>query len=258
MERRQVLAMLAAGVGGLAVGVGPELWHRAGHLPANAAVTPTATERPNPAYAKDITAPNKTAAVKTLRDLAPPAPPNAVALTIDDGPHPTYTPQILDVLAEFGVVATFNMIGEQVSEQPKLVQRIVDAGHQVADHTVTHPLNLPRLSAAKITEEIVGGHDRVAQISGLAPRSFRAPGGAWSQQIIDIAAEHGMFCVDWAVDPRDWARPGTTSITRTLLAAHPGDILLIHDGGGDRTQTVAALRTVLPELKSRGLSFVAL
>ncbi|GAA3233832.1 polysaccharide deacetylase family protein [Actinocorallia longicatena] len=257
MERRRLLGMLAAGVGGLAVGAGPELWHRAGHGPAQArAATPTPSGRPDPGYAPKLTALNRP--VRGLSDLSPAAPPAAVALTIDDGPHPYWTPKVLDVLAEFGVVATFNMIGEQVTEQPRIVQRIADAGHQVADHTVTHPLNLPRLSAAKITEEIVGGHDRIAQVAGLAPKTFRAPGGAWSQQIYDIAAEHHMVCVDWKIDPRDWARPGTSRITRTLLDAQAGDILLIHDGGGDRSQTVEALRQVLPALKQRGLQFVAL
>jgi peptidoglycan/xylan/chitin deacetylase (PgdA/CDA1 family) len=181
-----------------------------------------------------------------------------VALTIDDGPHPVWTPRMLDLLAELAVPATFSLIGVQVTEYPQLVRRIVDSGHQVSDHTVTHPLNLPALTDARVREEIGGAHDRIAQISGVAPKFFRSPGGAWSQRILGVAAEHSMICIDWQVDPRDWARPGTVTITDRLLRAQAGDILLCHDGGGDRSETIRALRTVIPTLKQRGLTFVAL
>ena len=79
-----------------------------------------------------------------------------------------------------------------------------------------------------------------------------------SQQVIDTAAQHGLICVDWRIDPRDWARPGSGAIANSLMQAQAGDILLCHDGGGDRTQTIEALRTALPALKQRGLAFVAL
>jgi peptidoglycan/xylan/chitin deacetylase (PgdA/CDA1 family) len=181
-----------------------------------------------------------------------------VALTVDDGPHPYWTPKVLDVLAEFGVPVTFNMIGMQVPDNTRLVQRIVAAGHQIANHTLTHPINLPALPPARIQREIGEAHDRIAQASSVAPRFFRSPGGAWTPQLVEIATAHQMICVDWDIDPRDWARPGIAHITTSLLRAKAGDILLCHDGGGDRSQTVAALRTVIPALKQRGLTFVAL
>jgi peptidoglycan/xylan/chitin deacetylase (PgdA/CDA1 family) len=221
-----------------------------------AAHRPTPKPPPDPGYAPNLRA--LKAPVKSLRDLTPAAPPNAVALTIDDGPHPTYTPMMLDLLAELDVPATFSMIGEQVVEQPKLVQRIVAAGHQVADHTVTHPLNMPALSTAQVKTEIDTAYDQIAQVSGLPPKFFRAPGGNWSQAVLDTAAQRGLICIDWGIDPRDWARPGSGSIATTLQAAQPGDILLCHDGGGDRAQTIEALRIALPALKQRGLTFVAL
>jgi peptidoglycan/xylan/chitin deacetylase (PgdA/CDA1 family) len=213
---------------------------------------------PNPSYAHGKPVQAVRRPVHTLYDLTPAAPANAVALTIDDGPHPTYTPMLLDLLAQYKVPATFSVIGLQVNEWPRLVQRIVAEGHQISDHTVTHPLNLPRLPAARIKEEISGGHDRIAQATGVAPKYFRSPGGAWSPQILDTAGAQGMVCIDWQVDPRDWARPGTHSITSTLLGAKAGDILLCHDGGGNRVQTIQALRTVIPALQQRGLTFVAL
>jgi peptidoglycan-N-acetylglucosamine deacetylase len=263
MDRRQALASIgAAGVAAL-LGGAPDLYRFAvpgRSVHAHAPGPPRLTVRPDPGYARGrpLQVIDKTKPVHNLHDLIPAAPLNAIALTIDDGPHPRYTPMMLDLLAEFQVPATFNMIGTQVTENSALVQRLANAGHQVADHTVTHPLNLPRLSAARIEEEIAGGHDRVAQVTGIAPKFFRAPGGNWSPQVIEVAAAHGMICVDWQVDPRDWSRPGTTHIVRTLLAAKAGDILLCHDGGGDRTETIEALRTVIPALKQRGLVFVAL
>ncbi len=123
---------------------------------------------------------------------------------------------------------------------------------------MTHPLNLPRCPPRRSRQEIGEAHDRIAQLTGVAPKFFRSPGGNWSTQVLDVASQHGMICIDWAVDPRDWARPGTGQITTTLLAAKPGDILLCHDGGGDRSETIAALRTVIPALQKRGLAFVAL
>lgn len=259
MDRRRALVTLAAAGAGVLTGGAPELLRLASpgdRRQRRAASRPTPTIPPDPAYAPNLRA--LQSPVKTLQHLTPAAPPNSVALTIDDGPHPRYTPMMLDVLAEFDVPATFNMIGTQVVEQPKLVQRIVADGHQVADHTVTHPLNMPALSAAKINEEIATAHDQIAQTCGRAPKLFRAPGGNWSQQVLDTAAQHGLISVDWQVDPRDWERPGSGSIAETLLKAQAGDVLLCHDGGGDRSQTIEALRTVLPALKQRGLVFVAL
>ncbi|GAA2609326.1 polysaccharide deacetylase family protein [Actinomadura fulvescens] len=196
--------------------------------------------------------------LRDLQDLVPPPPPKTIALTIDDGPHPLYTPQVLDLLAEHEVRATFFIIGEQVVEYPQLTRRIADAGHQVCNHTMTHPLSLGRLSTKKVRREIVEAHDRIAQVTGVVPTFFRAPGGNWSPAALDIIGEHGMLPVDWAVDPQDWTRPGVGSIRRSLVKCGPGDILLCHDGGGDRSQTVKALRGAIPKLKKRGLAFVSL
>ncbi|WP_433174929.1 polysaccharide deacetylase family protein [Actinoallomurus sp. CA-150999] len=260
LDRRQALLSIGAAGVGLAAGAVPEF------LRGSDATTTTPrhvrkaahTAPPDPGYAHGRPLQALRRPIHNLHDLQPAAPPNAVALTIDDGPHPVWTPKMLDLLAEFGVPATFSLIGEQVTEEPRLVQRLVASGHQVSDHTVTHPLNLPNLTATRIREEIGGAHDRIAQTTGVAPKFFRSPGGAWSQQIIDVAAEHAMICIDWQVDPRDWARPGTMTITDKLLRAQAGDILLCHDGGGDRSETIRALRTVIPALKQRGLTFVAL
>lgn len=261
LDRRQALLSVAAGAVGLLAGGGPVFVRAVESDTRRPPVPPrkSAVHGPprDPGYAHGpIRALQRP--VHGLKDLAPPAPPTAVALTVDDGPHPTYTPQILDLLAEFHVPATFSLIGEQVMEYPQLVKRIVTSGHQVSDHTMTHPIDLPSLASGRILTEIGEAHDRIAQLTGVAPKFFRAPGGNWSTHVLDVANEHGMICIDWAVDPRDWARPGTTSITNTLLGAKAGDILLCHDGGGDRSETIQALRTVIPALQKRGLAFVAL
>lgn len=262
LDRRQALLSVAAGAIGLLAGGAPVVVRAAqsdtGHKSLRARKRAAVPRRPpDPGYARGPMRALQRPA-HGLKDLAPPAPPTAIALTVDDGPHPTYTPQMLDVLAEFRVPATFSLIGEQVTEYPQLVQRIVASGHQVSDHTMTHPLNLPSLAAERIRSEIGEAHDRIAQLTGVAPKFFRAPGGNWSTQVLDVANERGMLCIDWAVDPRDWARPGTTSIANSLLGAKAGDILLCHDGGGDRSETIQALRTVIPALQKQGLTFVAL
>ncbi len=200
----------------------------------------------------------RTDAVHMMHDLLPAAPPNAIALTIDDGPHPEWTPKMLDLLAEHQVKATFSLIGIQVKELPDLARRIVAAGHQLCNHTMTHPLEIASLPRKRVDTEITEAHDRIGDATGIAPKFFRSPGGAWSKNVFRSAARHGMTPIDWAVDPRDWARPGTKRIEHSLLDAKGGDILLCHDGGGDRSETLKALRKVIPELKNRGLVFSAL
>jgi peptidoglycan/xylan/chitin deacetylase (PgdA/CDA1 family) len=203
IDRRQALLTVAAGAVGLLAGGGPILVRSVQSDPARplkARRTAVHGPPPDPGYAHGpIHALRRP--VHGLGDLSPAAPPTAVALTIDDGPHPTWTPRMLDLLAEFRVHATFSLIGEQVVEYPQLVKRIVADGHQISDHTMTHPMNLPDLSASAIRTEIGQAHDRIAQATGVAPKFFRAPGGAWSNQILDTATEHGMLSIDWAVDP---------------------------------------------------------
>jgi peptidoglycan/xylan/chitin deacetylase (PgdA/CDA1 family) len=193
-----------------------------------------------------------------VHDIRPHAPKNAIALTIDDGPQPEWTPRVLDLLAKYEVKATFCLIGEQVRDNYKLVQLMVEAGHEVANHTWTHPINIKRLSTKRLNTEITKTRQVLVEVTGKTPRLFRSPGGAWSPAIFKAVAHHGMYPIDWAVDPRDWSRPGVRHVTRELLRGKAGSILLCHDGGGDRSQTLKSLKTVLPRLKSRGLEFITL
>lgn len=218
--------------------------------------TPTPTPRPAAWTPEKLTATQ--APVRELTQLSPAPPPDSIALTIDDGPSPLWTPRVLDLLAEERIHATFFIIGEQVREFPKLTRRIADAGHQICNHTMTHPITIGHLPKKRVREEVVEAHDRIADVTGVVPQFFRSPGGAWSKAVLEVTAEHGMLPIDWTVDPRDWSRPGVGHIRRSLLGAKAGNILLCHDGGGDRSQTLAALKTVIPKMKKRGLTFVAL
>jgi peptidoglycan-N-acetylglucosamine deacetylase len=263
MTRRRMLALGAVGLGTFAVGDrGQEAATLTRPLArGRAAIRPVTTPRrprrrlpPRP----NAPVPARKDAIHTVHDLFPTAPPNAIALTIDDGPQGEWTPKMLDLLAEFDVKATFSLIGMQVKLFPKLAERIVQAGHQLCNHTMTHPLDIASLSKHRVAAEITEAFVRIGEATGVAPKFFRSPGGAWSPRVLHAAARHGMVPIDWDIDPRDWSLPGTKHIKHTMLKAKGGDILLCHDGGGDRSETIKALRKVIPALKKRGLTFVAL
>ncbi len=181
-----------------------------------------------------------------------------MALTIDDGPDPRWTPQILDLLQRNEIQATFSLVGVHAHAHPDLVRRITAEGHGICNHTMTHPQPFSRRSTAVIRRQIADAQSAIVDAGGHAPRLFRSPGGDWSPGVLAATADAAMIPLDWDIDPRDWSRPGIASVTRHLLAARPGDIMLCHDGGGNRAQTVASLRAVLPVLRGRGFTFVAL
>jgi peptidoglycan/xylan/chitin deacetylase (PgdA/CDA1 family) len=179
----------------------------------------------------------------------------AIALTIDDGPDPVFTPQVLAVLQQYRVTATFSMIGTRVNAYPHLAQSVALAGHRIANHTWTHA-NLPTLKPAAVHEEMARASDAITAATGIHPGLFRAPYGAWSPATIALCEQLQMIPLNWSVDPRDWSRPGVASIVNNIMRnTRPGSIILEHDGGGDRSQTVTALRIVLPRLLSEGFTF---
>lgn len=181
-----------------------------------------------------------------------------IALTVDDGPHPVWTPKVLDLLAELEVRATFCMVGGNAFRHPDLVRRVVDGGHRIANHTYSHPLDLATRSRAQVDRQIERANEVLTRASGgHAPTLFRAPGGAWSATLLASVAAAGLRPLDWSVDPRDWSRPGTARIVEVLLTrTRPGSIILEHDGGGNRLQTVTALETALPRFLEDGYRFV--
>ena len=181
--------------------------------------------------------------------------PKAIALTIDDGPSPIYTPQILRLLHTYGVTATFSMIGMNVAAQPGLAREVADAGHKIVNHTWTHA-NLAMLAPAAVRDQMNRANDVISNATGKLPGMFRAPYGAWSPVVLKQCAQMRLTPLDWSVDPRDWARPGVTNIVANIMRnTRPGSIILEHDGGGDRSETVAALKIVLPRLLAAGFHF---
>jgi len=181
----------------------------------------------------------------------------AIALTFDDGPDPRWTPAVLDLLRRYHAHAVFCVVGVHVTAYPDLVRRIAREGHALCDHTWTHDQHLPRRPAARIENEIGRTAAAIIRITGVAPRYYRAPGGNWSPKVIAIARQRGLAPLGWAVDPSDWARPGTqVIIERVLGRAAPGAVVLMHDGYGRRAESLAALRVILPRLAARGYRFV--
>ena len=179
----------------------------------------------------------------------------AIALTIDDGPDPVYTPQVLRVLHRYRVTATFSMIGLHVAAYPHLARAVAEEGHSIANHTWTHS-DLVHMPAHRLHTELARTSHAIHAATGVHPQLFRAPYGAWSAAVIRQCEHMGMVPMDWSVDPRDWARPGVRSIVSNIMHnTRPGSIILEHDGGGNRSQTVDALRIVLPRLLREGYHF---
>ncbi len=184
--------------------------------------------------------------------LIPKPPKHAIALTIDDGPDPQWTPHVLRLLDHYRMQASFCIVGEHAAAYPWLVRDIARAGHVIVNHSYTHVQPFNQLTEKRIVWEITKTQHAIEKAARITPLLFRAPGGDWSHFIYRAIASYGLEPLDWDVDPRDWALPGTKAIERRLLRARPGEIVLCHDGGGNRAETVRALRTVLPKWKRRG------
>ncbi|WP_244204078.1 polysaccharide deacetylase family protein, partial [Streptomyces tricolor] len=149
-----------------------------------------------------------------------------MVLTFDDGPHPDYTPDILDTLAEYDVRAMFFVCGECVVDNKELLARMADEGHVVGNHTWTHPL-LTSLDRDEIRDEMESTSDVIEDAYGERPQWFRAPYGAWNRAAFQLGADMGMEPMAWTVDTTDWMEPGTSAIVdRVEEGAAPGVVVL--------------------------------
>ncbi|KKK05210.1 polysaccharide deacetylase family protein [Micromonospora sp. HK10] len=255
MRPRAALA-LALGLVLLLTGCGEP-----GRTPPQAGAPPAASATPAPS-ASPTPKPSRTTRPKpALRPLPKKLPAGlhrhsgdrAVALTFDDGPDPRWTPQVLDQLRAAHITATFCVIGRQAQRHPQLVARIVREGHQLCNHSWRHDLNLGRRPVAEIRADLLRTNQA---IRAAAPHAkigwFRQPGGRWTAEELTVARQLGMQPLHWSVDPQDWDHPtAKTIIKRVSTAARPGSIVLMHDGGGDRSQTIAACRQLIPDLNRR-------
>ena len=184
-----------------------------------------------------------------------PRTPRRVALTFDDGPGPQ-TPAVLRILRNAHIRATFFELGVQVRQYPALVRRTIAEGHVIGNHTWDHK-PMTSLSNADADSELARTSAAIEQASRSTPCLFRPPGGAINAAVASIARQRHMLSIVWDVDPRDWALPGTGAIVATVLGhAHAGSIVLLHDAGGPRSETIAALPQIIAGLRARHLTFV--
>ncbi|KAA1420441.1 glycosyltransferase [Mumia zhuanghuii] len=195
----------------------------------------------------------------TVRTLSP--GPRSVALTFDDGPDPRWTPEILDVLKEHGVHATFFVVGTQVADHPRLTRRILDEGHEIGMHTFSHA-ELDAVPAWRRSLELRESQLVLNGATGTTSALLRPPysstndavdDGQWA--VLREVSGDGYVAVLSTLDSQDWRRPGVDAIVaNSTPEGDAGEVLLLHDAGGDRSQTVAALDELLPQLKTDGVT----
>lgn len=179
-----------------------------------------------------------------------------VALTFDDGPSPAWTGSVLRALEKDGVRGTFFVVGRQARRHAAIVRRVSAAGHLIGSHGLTHA-RFSKLSAARVRSEVLGSRRLLRDATGVASTWVRPPYGAMNNDAWREMHRLGARVVLWDVDPRDWERPGPQAIAKRVVArVRPGSIVLLHDGGGDRSQTVRALPIIIKELRERGYEFV--
>jgi polysaccharide deacetylase family sporulation protein PdaB len=181
-----------------------------------------------------------------------------IALTFDDGPNPKFTPDILQSLKQYNAKATFFVSGRSAEYYPNLVKQEVFEGHEVANHAYSHP-KIWKLSNEQIKKEIDKTQQVVISVTGKKTTLFRPIGGYISDRIVHVAKEKGYTVIlwSWHQDSQDWKRPGVAQmVNKVVKNARAGDIVLFHDHGQDRTQTVQAIKQILPKLQQNGYRFV--
>ncbi|GAK02815.1 peptidoglycan N-acetylglucosamine deacetylase [Geomicrobium sp. JCM 19037] len=183
-----------------------------------------------------------------------------IALTFDDGPHPMYTPLILDVLKKHDAKGTFFVIGKHAERYPEILQREMAEGHEIGNHSYDHrPLR--GISKDEFMNQLELTEMAIENATGVRPIFFRSMGGYYDDFTVDYAAQEGYRTVMWSwhQDSRDWKRPGVNTIVNNVApGSTPGDIVLFHDAGGNRSETVKALDRILTELRDEGFEFVTI
>lgn len=188
--------------------------------------------------------------------------PRQIALTFDDGPNPPDTDRILGILESTGAKATFFVTGAQTERHPEYIGRLTDAGMAIAAHSYDHERDLEKLPSAAFIGDLRRTDDALTA-AGATTHMFRAPYGHWSDTMLRALADEGYTAVGWDIDSRDWDAATTTDhIVRNVIdSAHPGGIVLLHDGGlgggdPDRSRTIEALPRIIEALKAGGYALV--
>lgn len=176
-----------------------------------------------------------------------------IALTFDDGPHADLTPRILDILSQHNAKATFYMLGSQVDYYPSIAKQVLDEGHEIGDHTMSHK-DLTRLAQPQIREEIQSSSNNILEATGSLPTSLRPPYGAFNDSVGTITRELELPVIMWSVDSLDWKSRNAQAINHEIMTTvHPGAIVLMHD---IHATTADALPQVLTNLENEGYEFV--
>ena len=182
---------------------------------------------------------------------------NKIALTFDDGPHPRYTPEILELLEEYKIHATFFLVGENVTYYPEVARAIAQHGHEIGNHTYHHTCPSPQNGAEVLRRELEECERVIQQYTDTSPKLFRPPQGNWNDTLYELARERDYDIVLWNIDTLDWAHTPAEQISDHVLSrAQSGDIILLHDYHSNGCTTLAALKMMIPELLERGFHFV--
>jgi len=177
-----------------------------------------------------------------------------VALTFDDGPDPLFTGSILDILKKQQVKASFFVLGEAARSNPHLLSRMINEGHEIGNHGFTH-----NYTQHKLIEELTKTNQAVFLATNTHTYFYRPPGGRISKAQVQLIKDNGHVVTLWSLDSQDWLNPGPNRIIHNVIkAVFPGAIILLHDGGDKREQTVDALEQIIIELRARGYRFVTL
>ncbi len=181
---------------------------------------------------------------------------NKIALTFDDGPHPKYTPEIIELLDKYDIKATFFIVGKNAKENPDILRQIVDAGHEIGNHTVSH-IDFNKSSYDKIKKEILECNETILEIGEYSTKLLRPPGGAVNKKVRQIAKSEGFKIILWSVDTRDWAHISVEKMTDNIMTnVKSGSIILFHDYISRKSPTPETLDIVIPMLLEKGYKFV--
>ena len=179
-----------------------------------------------------------------------------IALTFDDGPHPRHTPEILDILAEYGVKATFFVVGSNAEYYDGLVSRAQSEGHEIGNHTYHH-YHTANTDAASLVRDMAACDEVLLRQTGKKPTLFRPPEGVFNEEMKEFCDENDYTIVMWSIDTRDWAHTPICEIVKNVREhARDGAIILMHDFIGKKSPTPAALRQIIPMLQELGFEFV--
>lgn len=178
-----------------------------------------------------------------------------IALTFDDGPHPVQTPEILKILREYHVHATFFVIGVNVRNYPDKIPEILSDGHEIGNHTFSHKC-LANESIYQVSQELFQCEKAIYETGEYRPKLFRPPGGIIDETVKRFCEEWDYSVILWSIDTRDWSHRSPEEITKEILTSvRPGDIILMHDYIGGYTPTATVLRSIIPELRRMGYEF---